>query len=179
MSDVADEFRLEDIVTRHNIASGLFVPFTALRLRGDSDITEAAWTISLRDVGMPGEKRRSLRVYWSADSVPVRRPGVADHIVTEWAALGMACLLVAQYTTFHIFETARAGDCVDFWITDGHELRGLEVSGARSADLESRHRAKVAQWRPNPYRAHGVVVVAGFDARQAIVSFQRFSEGTQ
>ncbi len=179
MAETPDEFRLEDIIPRHHIGAEMFIPFTVLRLRGHSDICEAVWTISARDLGNASEQCRMLRVTWSPESVPIRPPGVSDHVVTEWAALGMACILVARYTPYHIFETAQIHDCFDFWLTDGHRKCGLEVSGTLSGALEVRHRAKIEQWRPNPHRVDGLVVVAGFDARQAILSFHRFPEGTQ
>jgi hypothetical protein len=179
MSGASDEFRLEDIITRHRIGTGLFIPFTTLRLGGGSDRTEAVWTISLRDVGIAGEQRRSLRFRWSPENVPSRPPGVADHTVTEWAALGVACSLVARYTTFHIWNTAPLGDCFDYWLTDGQDNLAMEVSGTRSGELEIRHRLKVEQWRRNPHCLNGLVIVCGFDSRQAIFSFHRYPEARE
>ncbi len=174
MSPAPDEFRLEDIVARHRVEAGLFIPFTTQRLSGGLAITEAVWTISLRDVGVPGVRQPSLRVFWSSENVPVRPSGVSDHTLTEWAALGMACALVARYTPYHIWETAVRGDCFDYWLTDGHDDLAMEVSGTRSGGLEVRHRLKVEQWQRNPHRINGLVIVCGFDVRQKIVSLHRY-----
>jgi hypothetical protein len=55
----------------------------------------------------------------------------------------------------------------------------LEVSGVTTGDIEARHRAKVRQWRDNPYGVDGYVIVAGFASREAVFSFHRFEEEVQ
>lgn len=66
---------------------------------------------------------------------------------------------------------ADEGDQFDYWMGDGKEAFGLEVSGtfsAERADLEARHRAKVRQLRDNPYGVDGFVIVVGLTMREII-----------
>src|SRR5260370_20291367 len=120
MSPAPDEFRLEDIVARHRVEAGLFIPFTTQRLSGGLAITEAVWTISLRDVGVPGVRQPSLRVFWSSENVPVRPSGVSDHTLTEWAALGVACALVSPYTPYHTCVSPVPCEFFASFPTSGH-----------------------------------------------------------
>ena len=102
--------------------------------------------------------------------------GVAEHTVTEWAALGVACVVVALYSGLKIQAVAAQGDRFDYWLSDGRKDYGLEVSGTLAGDLESRHAAKVRQWRANPYGVDGYVVTVSFMAKAVICSFHRHKE---
>ena len=73
-------------------------------------------------------------------------------------------------------QVAGDGDRFDYWVDDGRYEHGLEVSGTTRDDLETRQRAKVRQWRDNPYGVDGYVVVVGFATREAIISYHRFQE---
>src|SRR4051794_22739640 len=149
MSDGQDEYRLEDIARDHRIAAGLFVPFAVERLQATPIATEAVWTVRLRNIGQPGEQLRRLRVRWSADSRSAQPLGAPAHTVTEWAALGMACVLISCYVGLQVRSVTALGDRFDYWIgTENLEL-GLEVSGTQTDEVEARHRAKVQQWREN------------------------------
>lgn len=170
-----DEYRLEDLSQEHGINTALFVPFVIQRLCDDTQAPEALLTVTLRDIGEAGERRRLLRIWWSAASVPARPAGVPDHTVTEWAALGIAGIVVALYAGLHIRAVTSLGDRFDYWVDDRRREYGLEVSGTRTVEVETRHRAKVKQWRENPYGVDGYVVTVSFATRQVICSFQRFA----
>jgi hypothetical protein len=172
-----DEYRLEDIARDHWIGAAMFVPFVIVRLRGDTDVTEATLTVRLRDVGEAGETQRTLRLFWFADSVPVQPLGVQERTVTEWAACGVACVVVSLYAGLRIHEVARDGDRFDYWVGKDEREYGLEVSGTTTDDVEARHHTKARQLRENPYGVDGYVVVVGFATRSVVFSFNRFEEG--
>jgi hypothetical protein len=176
MSTVPDDYQLEHIARVHRINAAMFVPFVIQRWRDDTAVTEVLLTVILRDVGEAGERRRTLRLWWSAESASAQPPGVPEHTVTEWAALGIASAVVSLYAGLQIRAVTGQGDRFDFWVDDGQREYGLEVSGTLTAELEARHRAKVKQWRDNPYGVDGYVVVVSFATRQVICSFHRFED---
>ncbi|MGH9839395.1 MAG: hypothetical protein ACREEM_11490 [Blastocatellia bacterium] len=96
--------------------------------------------------------------------------------MTEWAACGLACVVLARYTQLRVTQVTGDGDRFDYWVSDGEREYGLEVSGTMTEEMETRHRAKVRQWRENPYEVDGYVIIAG---REIICSFHRFEEEIQ
>lgn len=120
-----DEYRLENIARDHRIGAGIFVPFTIARLRDGTDATEAILNVRLRNVGDSDETERRLRLSWSADSALAQPLGVQERTVTEWAAYGAACALVALYTSLRVREVAGDGDRFDYWVDDGEREYGL------------------------------------------------------
>lgn len=174
---VPDECILEEVVQEHRIDAAMFVPLVIRRLANDSTATEATLSVSLRNVGIPGERQQSLRFRWSTDSFPRRPAGLDENTVTELAALGVACALLSVYTKLNILSVTGRGDRFDYWVGNQEREYSLEVSGTLTEDVESRHRAKVRQWHENPYQVDGYVIVIDFTTRNAIFSFQRFQEG--
>jgi hypothetical protein len=172
-----DHYRLEDIGQHHPIGASVFVPFAIARLRAETDAPEATLTVRLLDVMVAGETQRKLRLSWSAESTPAQPLAVQSRTVTEWAACGVACVVVSLYAGLRMREVSGDGDRFDYWVDKDEREYGLEVSGTTTADLESRHRMKVRQLRENPYGVDGHVVVVGFDTRDVIFSFHRFHGG--
>ncbi len=181
MANAVDEFRLENIAHEHRIGSEIFVPFAIIRLGEGSSATEATLTVKLRGIGSEGETQRNLRLFWSPESAPSQAVGVQERTVTEWAACGVACAIMALYTNLRIREVAAVGERFDYWVSDmsdnGYEY-GLEVSGTITDELEARHNAKIRQLRDNPYGVDGYVVVVGFATKEIIFSFNQFQEET-
>jgi len=175
MAILRDKYRLEDLRGAHGINAGLFIPFVIRRLRADPQQTDAVLSVSLRNIGGKQKRQRTLQVR-SAASLADQPMGVPEHTVTEWAALGVACILVALYPGLKIQAVTGQGDRFDYWVSNGRKDYGLEVTGTLAGDLESRHAAKVQQWRENPYGVDGYVVSVGFRAAIAICSFHRFHE---
>jgi hypothetical protein len=171
-----ETYRLEDIDRTHRVGAALFIPFTILRLRGDVETTEATLTVTLRNMGGPSEIHHTLHLSWLPESVPTQSLGVPERVITEWAACGMACVVVALYAGLTVREVAADGDHFDYWVDDGQYEYGLEVSGTMGTDLDTRHRAKVRQLCDNPYGVDGYVVVASFASRHIILSFNRCQE---
>jgi hypothetical protein len=172
---VHDTYRLEDIDQAHHIGAALFVPFTILRLRGDTATTEATLTVELQNLGDVSQQR-TLHLSWSSASVPTQTLGVSERVITEWAACGLACVVIALYAGLTIREVAADGDRFDYWVDDGHYEYGLEVSGTMGTDLDTRHRAKVRQLCDNPYGVDGYVVVVSFVTYHIRLSFHRCQE---
>jgi hypothetical protein len=171
-----DELQLENMASAHGIEAAMFVPFAIERLAGDRQATKAILKVRLRDISGPGESERSLCLSWSAESALKLPAGVQEHTVTEWAALGVAAALIARYAGLRITAVTQRGDVFDYWVSDGQNEFGLEVSGTGATDVETRHRAKVRQWRDNPFGVDGYVVVVGFVTHEVILSFHRFEE---
>ncbi len=171
-----ETYQLEHIDQTHRIGAALFVPFTIRRLRGDTEATEATLTVELRNIGNDSQTQRTLHVLWSPGSMPTQSLGVPERVVTEWAACGIACVVVSIYSGLNVREVAADGDRFDYWVDDGRYEYGLEVSGTTGEDLETRHRAKVRQLCDNPYGVDGYVVVVSFATRHVILSFNRCQE---
>jgi hypothetical protein len=174
-----DEVVLEEMARSHAIDAGIFLPFGIIRLRGGKAATEANLTVTLHDIAEPGIRQRPLCLRWAEGSVPNQPPGIQEHTVTEWAALGVASAVVWCYAGLHVRQVTMQGDRFDFWLSDGDQEYGLEVSGTMTEEVEARHRAKVQQLLANPHSADGYVVVVGFATREVIFSFHRFAERVQ
>ncbi len=156
--------------------ASVFVPFAVVRLRGDGDSAEAALRVEFRGLLDFDDQVRTIRIIWSGDSIPTTRPAVAERVITEWAACGVACVLVAAYTSLRLLSVAAHGDRFDYWLGDGQKDYGLEISGTVAGNLTLRHRVKVNQLLANPYGIDGYVAVVAFGMRTAIFSFHRSQE---
>lgn len=176
MERVHETYRLEGIDQTHHIGAALFVPFTIQRFQGETESTETTLTVELRNIGNGSQTQRTLHLSWSPDSMPTSSLGVPERAITEWAACGVACVVVALYAGLTVREVAADGDRFDYWVDDGRYEYGLEVSGTLGVDVETRHRAKVRQLCDNPYGVDGYVVVVSFATRHVIMSFNRCLE---
>lgn len=175
MVDEVEEYQLENIANDHNIGAEIFIPFVVARLKEDANQTEVVLTVKLRNINN-SDSERSLRFCWSAENRPTQPIAVQERVVTEWAACGVACAIVASYTSVHINQVAVEGDRFDYWLSDGEQEYGLEISGTMTDELNSRHSIKVRQLRDNPHEVDGYVVVVGFSTKEAIISFNSFRE---
>ncbi len=133
-------------------------------------------TVTLRHLGDASERQVTLRLTWSASSASTQSLGVPERTITEWAACGLACAVLARYTQARMFQVTGDGDRFDYWVRDGQREYGLEVSGTLTDELENRHRAKVRQLRDNPYGVAGYVIVTRFASLETICSFHQFEE---
>lgn len=73
-------------------------------------------------------------------------------IATEWAACGIAFLLMEKIIGYTVVRQARKGNGIDYWLGEYntytefvHEKARLEVSGILSAEYESNIKARVKQ----------------------------------
>lgn len=177
MENALDEYPLEAIGQEHPIAVAMFVPFAIARLHRDPTHTEVR--VRMRNISGQTEEERTLRLFWSTESVAKQPLAVQDHIITEWAALAMACVVLAKYTPLRLRAVALQGDRFDYWVTDGRRDYGLEISGTIEEDIEGRHRDKVRQLLANPYRIDGYALTARFAVPEVLFSFHRFEEQTR
>ena len=169
-----DEYVLEHIAADNTVRVDLFLPFTIIRLRqAVTTDQEAILSVQLRDVGEAGESHRQLHLSWSASSAFDERIPLQERVVTEWAAVGIACVLVPLYTDLRILQVTQAGDGFDYWVGDDEWEYALEVSGTIEGSLAGRHAAKVRQLQRNPYGVDGYVAVTRFASLEAIFSFNQ------
>jgi len=178
MEGPTGEFQLENIAHQHGIAAEIFIPCVIERL-GVGGASESSLTVRL--VGIPGREdcERHLRLWWLPASATTLPLGIQENTVTEWAALGVACVVIDLYGGLRVRDVGTTGDRFDFWVIDGERDFGLEVSGTISAEVEARRREKVRQLLSNPHGLDGYVVVARFATRQVVFSHHRFTEGQQ
>ena len=93
-------------------------------------------------------------------------------IITEFATLGIACLLTKHELNSEITEVTRRGERADYWIGDRELL--LEVSGQQSGNLETLQMAKADQLLKNPFKKNGYVCVADYSQRKVNYCFYRY-----
>ncbi len=88
--------------------------------------------------------------------------------LTEYASLGLACVLLHERAGLQITEVTRRGDRADYWIG---EVRMLEVSGQQAGNLETLRDEKARQLLENPYKNSGFVCVANYEDRKSYLWF--------
>lgn len=88
--------------------------------------------------------------------------------VTEYAAIGLALLYVAEYTELRVVEATQRGDRADYWmgIAPGDKQKLLEVSGldrGNETQILKRENEKIEQVRKNKfYKKDFYVAIAEF-----------------
>jgi hypothetical protein len=96
-----------------------------------------------------------------------------EPILTEYAALGLACMLIHSRLRMQLTEVTRRGDKVDYWLGDKELL--LEVGGRHECDLDSFCEEKAQdQLLQNPYERDGYVFVAEFQRARAKLWFYKY-----
>ncbi len=94
-------------------------------------------------------------------------------VLTEFAALAVACILCQYRAGLEITEVTRRGEKVDYWLGDRELL--LEVSGTQSGNLENLCASKsTEQLQKNPFRKDGYVCVSRFAEPEARLWFYTF-----
>jgi hypothetical protein len=169
-----ESYRLEASGADHLVAAGIFAPFVISRLKPGQGRTEATLDVRMRLEEGQEEVRRTVLLVWAPESAPELPLAVQDHIITEWAALGIACAVLFRYGALRLRAVAARGDRFDYFVTDGVQDYGLEVSGTMTGDLEALHQEKLRQLRDNPYGLDGYVIVVGFSPAAVLFTFHRF-----
>lgn len=94
-------------------------------------------------------------------------------VLTEFAALAVACILTHLRAGLEITEVTRRGEKVDYWLGNREFL--IEVSGTADGDLHGLRDTKAAeQLLKNPFGRDGFVCVSSFKAPQAGLWFYKF-----
>ncbi len=166
-----DSINFEDIGQQNNIDMALFLPFVGYRLWPSVGNGKVVLDVILRGIGESAESHHHLEL--SLSPLPQERAilPVQEHVITEWAACGVACVILPFYTGFRVLHVTQAGDGFDYWVGNDEHEYGLEISGTINEDVEGRHRAKVKQFLSNPYGVDGFVSVTGFEELHSILSF--------
>jgi hypothetical protein len=172
MSLASEPFALEEIVTRNAIDARWFLPFTIHRLVPQSANRSAVLALSLLDI-LDKPQGVRLQLTWLPESATLNIPPVQEHIITEWAACGVACAVIPLYTGLQVLQVAQSGDGFDYWIGDEDQEYGLEVSGTMGTGIEQRHRAKVKQLRQSPHKVAGYISITSFRAMNSVLSFHQ------
>lgn len=172
-----DEYVLEHITADNAIRTDLFLPFTIARLQQVvTDNQEAILSVQLSGIRGMSDSYRQLHLSWSTSSVLEKGMPLQEHVVTEWAAVGIACVLASLYAGLRVLQVTQFGDRFDYWIGDDELEYALEVSGTVEGSLTGRHAAKVRQLQGNPYGVEGYVAVTRFASLEAIFSFEQRKE---
>lgn len=112
---------------------------------------------------------RRILLHWEENSPQLSLPPVQDTVITEWAA----CAVLPFYTGLQLVKVTESGDRFDYWVGDGQQLYGLEISGILHGRLEPRQRMKARQLLDNPFGIDGYVCIVHFDRQQVNLSFHR------
>jgi hypothetical protein len=169
--ELAEALRAQEVDAR------IFLPFVVHALREDDHALAAR--LSVRVIGRDlVERFHELQVTWTATDVPALPPAVQSRIVTEWAALGIACVVLhALSDGLRLTGVAAEGDRFDYWVGDEEWEWGLEVSGTADGSLSERHGKKIDQLSSNPHGVDGFVIVTRFASKEAWFTFHRFDDG--
>jgi hypothetical protein len=98
-----------------------------------------------------------------------------DSVLTEHAALGLACMLVHHRLAMQLTEVTMRGEKVDYWLGD-KEL-AIEVGGRQEIDLDQFCDEKATeQLLKNPFGRDGYVCVAEFSTARAKLWFYSYSQ---
>ncbi|MDL5052170.1 hypothetical protein QQ056_01110 [Oscillatoria laete-virens NRMC-F 0139] len=81
--------------------------------------------------------------------------------LTEFAALGLACILLTNHTNLSITEVCYRGESVDYWLGNENDRKKyvLEVSGRSTGSIDDLCIEKTAQLKANPWKRGGFVCV--------------------
>lgn len=125
---------------------------------------------AFRGVGEP-EVCRTLSLSWTGLAEDFQRcwRTYQGSVLTEFAALAVACILLSLDVNLEITEVTRRGEKADYWIGDGQFL--IEVSGQSTGNLTTLLEQKVKQLQSNPFGKGGFVCVSDFSSLNAILWF--------
>jgi hypothetical protein len=173
MTASTDTFALEEIITRNAIDTRWFLPFTIYRLQPFAVDRAVIFDVTLQNVLPEPLAIRQLQLTWAKSSERLHTPPVQEHVVTEWAACGIACALLPLYTGLQVLQVTQVGDRFDYWVGNETQEFGLEISGLLTGDLEQRHRTKIRQFIESPHKVAGYVSVTNFQSQHSLLSFHR------
>lgn len=165
-----DFLQLEQIVSMNEIDARWLLPFTIYRLNQLTDQREIDLQVTLSEIQAKPKTRR-LRLQWLAETPTLLNTPVQEEMVTELAACGLTCAVLPLYTQFHLRTVAERGAGFDYWVGDGVDLLGIEVSGMIDGDVDSRRQQKIAQLLNSKHRVDGFVSVVNFSRHLVQLSF--------
>lgn len=117
-----------------------------------------------------------LHLTWNAKSEQGSVPPIQEHVITEWAACGLARVVVPLYTNWQVLQVTQVGDKFDYWVGNDEYEFGLEISGTVNDKLEQRHLLKIRQLLQNRHHVAGYVSVTSFGIGRSIFSFHEWKK---
>jgi hypothetical protein len=120
------------------------------------DLLEFRQSVLLRWQGLKEDFHKCIKSYQEPN-------------ITEFAALGLSCILVRYRADVEITEVTRRGERADYWLGDKELL--LEVSGQSDGNLQTLRDSKAIQLLDNPFNKSGYVCVVNFSSREAYLWF--------
>lgn len=125
----------------------------------DAALKEATGTLDVAWKGIDDDYQRCVNTY-------------QEPVLTEFATLGLSCVLVELRAGAEITEVCRRGEKVDYWIGDREYL--LEVSGQKTGNLDALRDEKATQLLSNPFETSGYVCVANYASRTAYLWYYEY-----
>jgi len=166
-----DQVYLEQVVKLNQIDTRWFLPFLIYRFKEHTNQQVIQFQVKLQEIAQQTSNQRRLELRWRKESETLSFPPIQTSVITEWAAYGMACVIVPLYTGLQIAQVTQIGERFDFWVRKDGEKFGLEVSGTLEGNLEQRQRVKQRQLLRNRNQVGGYVSVTSFQERRTILSF--------
>lgn len=168
-----DQLSINEAILKNEIDAQWFLPFIIHRLQAYTDSRQVVIKVTFQDVLEEPIVVRQLLLTWDVDTPKFTSPPVQESVITEWAACGIACAIIPFYTELNLIKVTESGDRFDYWIGDGAQLYGLEVSGILQGSRTSRERAKVQQLLDNPFGIGGYVCIVHFGEQSIDLSFHQ------
>ncbi len=166
-----DELSLNLGIRNNAIDAQWFLPFTIYRLQPYAVSQQFVMTVNLYRILTEPIVTRRLLLTWETDTPTITSPPVQDAVITEWAACGIACAVLPFYTQLRFVKVTESGDRFDYWVGDGKQLYGLEVSGILDGGIVRRQRMKTRQLLANPFGVGGYVCIVHFGQQSVDLSF--------
>jgi hypothetical protein len=124
--------------------------------RAKEDAPPMAFQLDLRWSGLDVDFKKCVNTY-------------QEYRLTEYSALGLACILVDRRASLEITEVTRLGQKTDYWL--GKRELMLEVSGQQSGSLDYLCSEKAQAVKTNPFQKDGYVCVVDYETAMARLWF--------
>ncbi len=164
---------LEEALGLHAIDASVFAPFVIQRLKAGGNANDVELLVIIGSDKGQDERFLRVQIRWNPDNAFRLPVAVQERVVTEWAALGVACALIPDILGMRVLSVALDGERYDYRIGNKQGEFGLEISGTLTEDigeLQERHRQKVRQLMENPFGVGGYVIVVGFVRHEALLT---------
>lgn len=176
-SPILDTYNLENLQKDNRIDASMFLPFLITRLQPHATETQTAHlTVQLINIEGNSPASRSLQVQWTEKHVPILHATFQSKTITEFAACGMACIVIPLYTRKKVLRVAQVGDSFDYWVGDEEAELALEVSGTLEGNLAHLQTEKQRQLRRNPYGVDGFISLTRFTSGESLLAFYPYME---
>jgi hypothetical protein len=180
--DLALHCYIEDITAFHpNLALEHIVVITVCLMTKYSDDNCCDFDLGCQNIisdWLKEADKGTLRVQWkdeTAEHIPKMIRTHHEIHLTEFAAIGITCILFPKVVNLTGMEVSERGTRADYWINNKQYL--IEISGTETeGELFRRHREKVEQLLDNPDGKDGYVVVVCFSSKNILFSFHRQEE---